>query len=256
MAVELAKLKLSFTSWYCRKGHTGKRVSSRVWSAGEIQCRVSTYLESDQGKGQTGVGVEEEQHGQIEALDQAGIGACRACIEIGEASVGGFLVVGAEELVVDAIPIGIDLIDALAADLEFDVGDELFCGEIGCGGGPLLEGDLEEHGIDEIAIPGNGAGHALSVVHTAVESLLDGFEGKLGVTAVHHLEESDGGRTCEIDILHRKRRGEIFQGPVGERGMRSRVARPTFSSSPERRRPQVALIHLPCYDRRYHEARK
>lgn len=149
-------------------------------------------LEGDKRQGKTGMAVEEEDQGEIESLDASGISASSACGEIGQASIGSLLIGGAEELIIQSIPVGINFIYLLTTDFELDFGDKLFGGEVGGGGSALLESDFQEHGRNEVTITRDGSGHALTVVHGPVEGLFDGFEGKVGMSAVNNLPESYG----------------------------------------------------------------
>ncbi len=115
---------------------------------------------------------------------------------------------GERKLVPDVHPVTILAIDALAANLDLNLGDEVLADVIhpaGIGGTAHLsnlgEGDLEVGAVSEISVPGNRAGDAASEVSLSGEGLLDGLHREVGVAPVGHLPESDLGRSREENVL-------------------------------------------------------
>jgi hypothetical protein len=60
---------------------------------------------------------------------------------------------------------------------------------------------LENSGVGKISVTGDGAGDTPSEISLAIESLLNGFHGKVGVTPVGHLPVSNLGVTSKVNIL-------------------------------------------------------
>lgn len=119
---------------------------------------------------------------------------------------------GERKLVPDVHPVTILAIDALASNLDLNLGDEVLAdvihpagiGGSGAGGSHLSdlgEGDLEVGAVSEISVPGNRAGDAASEVSLSGEGLLDGLHREVGVAPVGHLPESDLGRSREENVL-------------------------------------------------------
>ncbi len=125
---------------------------------------------------------------------------------------------GHGELVPDVHPVAVLAVDALATDLDLDLGNELLAGEIkpagenavggGSGSGTVGhglvdfgEGDLEDGGVGEVTVTGDGAGDTATEIGLTVECLLNGLHGKVGVAAVGHFPEGDLRVTSEVDVL-------------------------------------------------------
>lgn len=170
-------------------------------SEGEVELDF-VILQSDQRQSQTGVPVEEEQHGQIETLDAGVIGGAAEVIEIDQPAISGLLIGRPEQLVVNAIPIGVHLVNTLTTNLQFDVADKLFGGVV-CSHttSSLFQSNFQEHGRYEITIAGNSCGHAFAEADAAVESLLDRFESELGVPAIDNFPERDTRGTSTVLLI-------------------------------------------------------
>jgi len=66
------------------------------------------------------------------------------------------------QFAVHAQPVGIQLINTLSTDLQFDFLEQLLGREMGLVGSMLLHRHLDIDGVEEIAVPGNRHGRALS----------------------------------------------------------------------------------------------
>ena len=115
------------------------------------------------------------------------------------------------ELIPDVEPLTIMLIDTLTTDLEFDFLDqvvtrpvqptELSTRTVSSGDGDLRECSLEVHTIDQITVTLDRAGDSLTETRGTVERVLNGFHGKVSVSAVNRLEESNLRVTGQVNIL-------------------------------------------------------
>jgi hypothetical protein len=110
-------------------------------------------------------------------------------------------------------PITVLAVNALATDLHLNLRNELLTGEVKPtginavlrGGLHLLvdlgESDLQVGAVSQITVAGNGASDTATEVSLAVESLLNGLHGKVGVALVGHLPESDLGVAGQVNVL-------------------------------------------------------
>jgi hypothetical protein len=110
-------------------------------------------------------------------------------------------------------PITVLAVNALATDLHLNLRNELLTGEVKPtginavlrGGLHLLvdlgESDLQVGAVSQITVAGNGASDTATEVSLAVESLLNGLHGKVGVALVGHLPESDLGVASQVNVL-------------------------------------------------------
>jgi hypothetical protein len=104
-------------------------------------------------------------------------------------------------------------INALATNLYLNLGDELLTRKVEppsidtlvAGAHKLLanlgEGYLKNGGVSKISVTGDGAGDTASKVSLAIEGLLNGLHGKVGVTPVGDLPVGNLGVTSKINIL-------------------------------------------------------
>jgi len=65
----------------------------------------------------------------------------------------------------------------------------------------LGESDLQVGAVSQITVAGNGASDTATKVSLAVESLLNGLHGKVGVALVRNLPESDLGVAGQVNVL-------------------------------------------------------
>ena len=194
-------------------------------------------LESNEGESKTGVAAEPELKRNVEGGLREGVtrsanlagsvrlartidGRERRVSQVGE--LGGVadhrpvpLLLGSidGELVPDVHPVAVVAIDALAANLYLNLGDELLTREVEPpsidalvgGAGKLLanlgECYLKNSGVSKISVTGDGAGDTAPEVSLAIEGLLNGLHGKVGVTPVGHLPVGNLGITSKINIL-------------------------------------------------------
>jgi hypothetical protein len=110
-------------------------------------------------------------------------------------------------------PITVLAINALATDLNLNLGDELLAGEVQPTGidavlrrglhllVDLGESDLQVGAVSQITVAGNGASDTATKISLAVEGLLNGLHGKVGVALVGHLPESDLGVASQVNVL-------------------------------------------------------
>ena len=115
------------------------------------------------------------------------------------------------ELIPDVEPVAVVLVDALAADLDLNALDEVVADpveptELRTRAVRRLERDARERRlqvdtVDQVAVALDRARDALAEARGAVERVLDGLHGEVGVAAVHHLEERDLGVAREVNIL-------------------------------------------------------
>lgn len=145
-----------------------------------MRSRVSIYLlQGDQGQCQAGALVEEEDERQVEAFHHTDIGTAGGVLEIDQATVRGLLVGRAEQLVVDAVPVGVQLVDALTANGELNLLDEVLGSVERSSRGRLLQGDLQETLVDQITVARHGTGHLLAEANGTVERVLDRLQCEL-----------------------------------------------------------------------------
>jgi hypothetical protein len=194
-------------------------------------------LKSNEGKGQTGVTAEPELKGDVKGgLGESvtgsanltrGVSIARAIdgVEQGvsdEGQLGGvadhlevaaLLLSGHSKLVPDVHPVTVLAINALATDLNLNLGNQLLTWEVEPTGINtavigLLQGltdlgqsDLKVSAVSQITITRNGAGHATTEIGLAVKSLLDRLHSEVGVTLVRNLPESNLGVASQINVL-------------------------------------------------------
>ena len=107
------------------------------------------------------------------------------------------------ELIPDVQPDAIVLVNALAADLNLNVADEVVTdpvepAELGARAVRRREGHagerrLEVHAVDQVAVALDRACHLATEARRAVEGVLNGLHREVRVAAIHHLEERDLG---------------------------------------------------------------
>ena len=194
-------------------------------------------LKSDQRKGKTGVGAVPELKRDVKGgLRKSLAGSTHLTRSIGvtgsvnvseggvsdEGKAGGVtdhlevsLLLGRRhgELVPDVHPVTVLAIDALATNLNLHLGDKLLAGEIQPAGKHLLNSGsshrlinlghshLKVGAVGKITVAADGAGHATTEISLAIESLFNRLNGKVGVSAVSHLPESDLRIASKIDVL-------------------------------------------------------
>jgi len=194
-------------------------------------------LKGDEGEGKTGVAAVPELEGHVEGglgegvaggANLAGGGGLARTVNIVKRGVGNVsklggvadhgkvawaLVHGEGELVPDVHPITVLAVNALATDLNLNLRDDLLTGEVKptgintvLGGAlhllvDLGESNLQVSAVSQITVAGDSAGHTATEIGLAVESLLNGLHGKVGVTLVGNLPEGNLGITSQINVL-------------------------------------------------------
>jgi len=117
------------------------------------------------------------------------------------------------ELVPDVHPVAVVAINALTANLYLNLGDELLTGEVkppsidtlvGRAGKLLAnlgECYLKNGGVGKISVTGDGAGDTPSEISLAIEGLLNGLHGEVGVAPVGDLPVGNLRITSKVNIL-------------------------------------------------------
>jgi len=212
-------------------------VPAQVVERIELQVDADlVVLERNQGQGETRVAAEPELKRHIQGI-HGGAGANHlGCVglttiavvvtssttgidEIGELGhvanhlgITSLLTGLLGELVPDVEPVTIVLVDALAANLELDVGNKVLANPVepselttravrGRVDNHLGESSLEVDAVDQVAVALDSAGYLLAEVRSTVERVLDGLHGKVGITTVNDLKESNLRVTCKVNIL-------------------------------------------------------
>ena len=194
-------------------------------------------LKSDQGKSKTGVAAVPELKGNVKsglrksiarsAHLTGSVGIART-IDVSELRVGdegksgsvtdhlevSLLLVGSHgKLVPDVHPVTVLTVDALATNLHLNLGDKLLTREIQptsihAGSGSSTHGlvnlghsHLKVGAVSKITVAADRAGHTAAEISLTVESLLDGLNSKVSVSAVCNLPKSDLRIACKIDVL-------------------------------------------------------
>ena len=215
----------------------------QIFSKAVLGCfRLDTFapysFQGDKRQCKTGVAVEPEQQGDVKGClresvaGSAHLGGTTAgsagTSDGGEGGVsdvgqlGGvtdhlvvtlLLLRGEGQLVPDVHPVTILTVNALTADLDLNLGNELLTGEIQPAGidairsrdlhalVDLREGDLEVCAECHITVTGNGACHAATEIGLTRECLFDALKGKVCVAAVRYLPESDFGCSSKENVL-------------------------------------------------------
>ena len=182
-------------------------VVGEVGSQVEIQADL-VVLQGNQGQVQPWVAVEEEQQGQVHAVHVGAVGSwCWAGCHLAVVDLVGLT---QEALSVQAEPGLVVLVDALTADGQLNGGDGTLSHPVGVdvatGRGQVGVGHLgwlqaHVHVADQVAVAGDGHGHASRVGWGAVHRLLDVLHSKVGVALVHSLEKGHLGLTGQIHVL-------------------------------------------------------
>ena len=121
------------------------------------------------------------------------------------------------ELIPDVHPVTVLTVNSLTTDFDFHLSNELLTGEIqptsvdsGAPGGKVSKShklinfgksNLEISSVSQITVSADGALNTTSKVGLSIESLLNGFNGKVSVTSVSDLPESNLRVTSKVDIL-------------------------------------------------------
>ena len=151
---------------------------------GEVELDL-VVLEGNQGQGQAGGLVEEEDQGHVETLDDGGgrVLGVLAVHEVGHTTVVHTVVVHAEQGVVSAEPVVVVLVNALATDLQLNILQQCLGGvESGAGASHVLgEHELNHDVSDQITVTGDLGGHLIPVSDRAIDGLLDRLNSEVSI---------------------------------------------------------------------------
>ena len=217
-------------------GQSGCHVPAEVTQVVELQ--VDTHLvvlEGNQRQGQTRVAAEPELERNVQRVGRGahaklvghvGLTAGTVIVarlatlhqQVGQhghvthhLGIAGLLPGLLGKLIPDVQPVAIVLVDTLATNLNLHGLDkvvphpvepaELSTRAIAGLESHRRQGGLEVHAVDQVTITLDGAGHTLAEARRAVERVLNGLHGKVGVSPVHNLKEGNLGITREVNIL-------------------------------------------------------
>ena len=116
------------------------------------------------------------------------------------------------ELVPDVHPVTVLAVNALATNLNLNLGDDLLTDVVQPAGIDITnaalqalvnlgKGELEVGAVSKVTITGDGAGYTATEIGLAREGLLDGFNREVGVASVRHLPEGNFGGSREEHVL-------------------------------------------------------
>ena len=201
-------------------------------SQGELNVELDfVVLERNKGNGKTGVPAEPEAHGDVRLCrcgsgcgDVASslVGVCHPLVLGGLGNTVGAvddwlrtgntkltLLTGGVELcqvAPDGKPQAVLAIDQLTSDFDFKNLEESvgkIAGELGRSTGGDQEAGvvLNPQVLEKISVTGDCDGHTGTGGNGAIDGLLNGLNGEVGVAAVNGLEESNLGLTSQVDVL-------------------------------------------------------
>jgi len=131
------------------------------------------------------------------------------------------------ELVPDVHPVTILAVNSLATNLNLNLSDQLLTGEIqptgidtganasGEGGNThelvnLGKSDLQVCSVSKITVSGDCALDATSKISLTIESLLNGFNGKVSISTISNLPESNLRITCTFPLPCLSTRSRLY----------------------------------------------
>jgi len=231
----------------------GERSTSRVRERGDgpealinrAQIKVDldlVVLESNQRERKARVGAEPELEGNVEGGLREGVAGSAnlarrsglaGAINGGEGRIGDegklggvtnhlevstLLLGGHGELIPDVHPVSVLAVDALASNLNLNLGNELLSGEVQPAGinsrsprgsnstgvealANLGESDLEVGAVSKISVAADRALNTASEIRLSIERLLNRLNGEVRVPAVGDLPESDLRVSSQINVL-------------------------------------------------------
>ena len=199
---------------------------------GDVKLDV-VVLKSDQRHGKTGVAAEPETHGNIHfggtsggnggstrlvSVGHAlvfgggvGINGTRTSVHTGFSTIGSKFTLGTGGVALGKIaphaePHTVLTVDELTSDFDFE-GLEKCVGDIASehtgfvGSHQVGNIELNPKVLEKISVTGDGHRNTGSSSNRAIDSLLDRFNGKVGVAAVNAFEEGNLGLSGEIYVL-------------------------------------------------------
>jgi len=211
-------------------GVVGCHVPHQVLQVVELQVDTNlVVLEGNQRQGKARVAVEPELQRHVQGVlgcaAQQGRGAqglttCAVVVarlaalhhqvsQLGHIAnhlgIAGLLASLLGKLIPDLQPVTVVLVDALTADLQLDPVNkvvthpvepaELSTRAVCAGQSHGRQSGLEVDAVDQVTVALDSAGHLVTETGVAVERILNGLHGKVGVTSVHQLEEGNLGIT-------------------------------------------------------------
>jgi len=188
------------------------RVAAKPEQQGDVESGLGEGVAGGAHLGRTtGGGARAGDGGELGIRDVGQLGRVADHLEVAS------LLLGRHgELVPDVHPVTVLAINALATNLNLDLGDQLLTDKVqptgidtvvaGTAGGHHLLVDLgESHlqvgAVAKVTITRDGAGDTATEVSLALERLLDGFHRKVGVASVRHLPESNFRSSSEEHVL-------------------------------------------------------
>jgi len=202
--------------------------------------RLGTFLpyrfQGNEGEGQAGVAAKPKQEGDVEGGLREGVagsahlggstgGSTRSghggkvgVSDVGKGSgvtnhleVSALLLGRHGDLVPNVHPVTVLAVNALATNLDLNLGNELLTDKVQPAGidctsvvhrlVDLRQGDLEVCAVAQIAVTRDGAGHTATKIGLAGESLLNALHGKVCVASVRHLPKGDLGGSRKEHVL-------------------------------------------------------
>jgi hypothetical protein len=185
-------------------------------------------LKSNEGKGKSGIAAKPELKRNIKSSFRKGItgstdlsrsvgttgsidGSKRRVSDVGKLSgvtnhleVSTLLFGGKSKLVPDVHPVTVLTVNSLTTNLNLNLGDKLFSGEIepaGTAARDFRKSNLKIGAVSKITISAYGACDTATEIGLSVESLFDRFHRKVSVTTVSNFPESNLGITGKVNIL-------------------------------------------------------
>jgi len=195
-------------------------------------------LQGDKRQCQTGVAAKPEKKGNVQGRFGEGVagsanlgrttGGSAGAVDVGKPrirdvgqlggvtnhlEVASLLLRSQSELVPDVHPVTILAIDALATNLDLNLGNQLLTGEIqptsidtGLAADSHILVDLGESHLkvsaeSHITVAADGASNTATKVSLTRKGLLNGLHGEVGMSAVRHLPESNLGGSSKEHVL-------------------------------------------------------
>ena len=218
-------------------GSNGTDSPQALVNGANVQVNLDlVVLEGNEGKGQTGVAAEPELEGDVEGGLGEGVtrsanlarsvGVART-INIGKRGVGdvsqlsgvanhlviaALLLGGHGELAPDVHPVTVLAVNALTTDFNLNLRNQLLTGEVEPAGihagsaalktlTDFRKSNLKVSAVSQVTVAADSAGNTPAEVSLAVESLFDRLHGKVGVSLVRNLPESNLGITRKVNVL-------------------------------------------------------
>jgi hypothetical protein len=158
-------------------------------------------LESNEGKGKTGVTAEPELEGDVEDGRRHGLSVANGLDKTGDVSnhvgITRLMTRSLGKLVPDVEPVTVVLVNTLATNLDLNilkknVADPVDPTErLTSSGGNGRECYLKVNTVNKISVTGDGASDLATEISRTIEGLLDRLHSEVSVTTVNYLEEGN-----------------------------------------------------------------